>query len=92
MREADFCLLSLRFNVFNAQAAWLCCLNSAAFVSLKKYATHFFNFAFGATEPKETPYETTGIDVKERVLIDLKFFPSLYLNQLETFLSLTHMR
>jgi hypothetical protein len=23
---------------------------------LKKYATHFFNHAFGVTEPKEAPY------------------------------------
>ena len=50
MREADFCLLSLRFNVFNAQAAWLRGLNSAAFTSLKKYAAHFFKEAFGETE------------------------------------------
>jgi hypothetical protein len=30
--------------------------NGAAFASLKKYATHFFNHAFGVTEPKEAPY------------------------------------
>ena len=32
-----------------------------AFASLKKYASHFFNSAFGGTEPKEALYETTGI-------------------------------
>ena len=48
-------------KALNVQAAWLRCLNSAAFASLKKYASHFFNCAFGATEPKEAPYETAGI-------------------------------
>ena len=32
-----------------AQAAWPRCLNVAAFASLKKYASHFFNHAFGVT-------------------------------------------
>jgi hypothetical protein len=27
---------------------------------LKKYAAHFFNHAFGVTEPKEAPYAGTG--------------------------------
>ncbi len=75
-----------------AQAAWLRCLNCAAFASLKKYAAHFFNSAFDATEPKEAPYETTGINVEECVLSGLQFFPSLYLNHTEIFLSLTFMR
>ena len=46
-----------------AQAAWPRCLNVAAFASLKKYASHFFNHAFGVTEPKEATYETTGKSV-----------------------------
>jgi hypothetical protein len=42
--------------------------NGAAFASLKKYATHFFNHAFGVTEPKEAPY--AGADRKiERLKI-----------------------
>ena len=56
-----FILTAFKRNVLNAQAAWLRCLNSAAFASLKKYAAHFFNSAIGGTEPKEAPYETTGI-------------------------------
>jgi hypothetical protein len=36
--------------------------NGAAFASLKKYAAHFFNRAFGTTEPKEAPY--AGADRK----------------------------
>ena len=39
-----------------------------------------------------TLYETTGINVEECVLIDLKFFPDLYLNQPKTSLSFTPMR
>jgi hypothetical protein len=31
---------------------------------LKKYAAHFFNRAFGATEPKEAPYAGAGKKVK----------------------------
>jgi hypothetical protein len=48
----------------NAQAAWLHCLSGAAFASLKKYASHFFNSGFAGTEPKEAPYETTGRSVE----------------------------
>jgi len=49
-----------KYKTLNAQAAWLRCLNSAAFASLKKYASHFFNSTFGGTEPKKALYETTG--------------------------------
>jgi len=55
-----FVLTKFKCKVHIAQAAWLRCLNSAAFASLKKYASHFFNSAFGGTEPKEALYETTG--------------------------------
>jgi hypothetical protein len=47
-----------------AQAPWLRCIIGAAFASLKKYASHFFNSDFVGTEPKEAPYETTGNSVK----------------------------
>jgi hypothetical protein len=56
--------LSAHRNVCNAQAAWLRCLSSAAFASLKKYPSDFFNSDFAGTEPKEAPYETTGKSVK----------------------------
>ena len=55
-----FVLTRFKCMALIAQAAWLRCLNSAAFASLKKYASHFFNSAFGGTEPKEALYETTG--------------------------------
>jgi len=51
-----FVLTTFKCKVLSAQAAWLRCLNSAAFASLKKYASHFFNFALGRTEPKEALY------------------------------------
>jgi len=56
--KADVYFGLLEFNVVNAQAAWLRYLNGTAFASLKKYAAHFSNFAFGETEPKKVPYET----------------------------------
>jgi hypothetical protein len=36
--------------------------NAAAFCPLKKYATHFFNSAFGGTGQKEAAYPVTGKD------------------------------
>ena len=63
LHEANFRLATFKCNVRTAQAAWPRCLNVAAFASLKKYASHFFNHAFGVTEPKEATYETTGKSV-----------------------------
>jgi len=54
----------LKSNVCNAQAAWLRYLNSAAFASLKKYPSDFFNSDFVGTEPKEAPYEITDNSVE----------------------------
>jgi hypothetical protein len=34
--------------------------NAAAFSTLKKYASHFFNPAFGGTVEKEAAYPVTG--------------------------------
>jgi hypothetical protein len=34
--------------------------NAAAFFPLKKYASHFFNSAFGGTGQKEAAYPVTG--------------------------------
>ena len=63
VRQANYAITTLKCNARSAQAAWLRCLIAAAFASLKKYATHFFNPAFGGTEPKEAAYETTGRSV-----------------------------
>jgi hypothetical protein len=52
-----------------AQAAWLRCLNGAAFASLKKLPSDFFNSDFVGTEPKEAPYETTGKSIELQELI-----------------------
>jgi len=41
------------------------CCTAAAFASLKKYAAHFFNSAFGVTEPKEAAYAAAGINLEK---------------------------
>jgi hypothetical protein len=38
------------------------CCTAAAFSSLKKYAAHFFNSAFGITEEKEAAYAAAGVN------------------------------
>lgn len=43
---------------FSTQAVRLRGCNSTAFASLKKFALHFFNANFVATEPNEVLYET----------------------------------
>ena len=51
-RKANFIRALHKCNVCIAQAAWLRCLNGAAFASLKKiFFGFFFNHAFGMTEP-----------------------------------------
>jgi hypothetical protein len=47
------------------QAGGLRYCNAAAFSSLKKYATHFFNLAFGDTEEKEAAYAVAGVNSKK---------------------------
>jgi len=42
-RQAYFLVTAFKRKAFNAQAAWLRCLNGAAFASLKKYPSDFFN-------------------------------------------------
>jgi len=46
---------------------------AAAFASLKKYAAHFFNFAFGVTEPKEAAYAVAGVNSEKCLLNHLSF-------------------
>jgi hypothetical protein len=81
-------------RLFYAQAAWLRCLNGAAFASLKKcpLEADFFNHAFGVTEPKEAPFVTTGNNLKLQALFTLKLKPDLYLKRLKLSLNLTRMR
>jgi hypothetical protein len=51
------------------KAAWLRCLNGAAFASLKKISFGFFSIpTFVGTEPKEAPFETTGNNLKLQTL------------------------
>ena len=79
-------------NVRNAQAAWLRYLNGAAFASLKKYPSDFFNSDFVGNEPKEAPYEITGnsVEVLEPISFEsymLQMFQLIFLLR-----SLTPMR
>jgi len=48
--------------LFASAAGGLRNWNTAAFCPLKKYATHFFNSAFGGTGQKEAAYPVTGKD------------------------------
>ena len=50
------------------QAGGLRYCTAAAFTSLKKYAAHFFNLAFGETEEKEAAYAVAGINSRKCVL------------------------
>jgi hypothetical protein len=50
------------------QAGGLRYCNAAAFSSLKKYAAHFFNPAFGDTEEKEAAYAVAGVNSKKYLL------------------------
>ena len=43
LAATNFYLTTLKCTAINAQAAWLRCLNGAAFASLKKYPSDFFN-------------------------------------------------
>lgn len=69
-RQAYFLVTAFKRKAFNAQAAWLRCLNGAAFASLKKYPSDFFNppladqTCLTAGRPNEVPYETTGNNVE----------------------------
>ncbi len=44
------------------QPVRLCNRNTTAFASLKKFAAHFFNPAFGVTEPKEVANPVTVLN------------------------------
>jgi hypothetical protein len=50
--------------LFASTAGGLRTCTGAAFASLKKFASHFFNSSFGGTEPKEAPYAGTGDSAK----------------------------
>ena len=50
------------FYFYLPQAGGLRYCIAAAFASLKKYALHFFNPAFGGTEPKEALYAGTVVN------------------------------
>jgi len=49
------------------------CCTAAAFASLKKYAAHFFNSAFGGTEPKEAAHAAAGVNSKKYLLNSLSY-------------------
>jgi hypothetical protein len=61
------------------QAGGLRYCTAAAFSSLKKYATHFFNFAFGSTEEKEAAHAVAGVNLEKYLLKPLILDLSLYL-------------
>jgi len=44
------------------QPAGLRNCNAADFASFKKYAAHFLNSGFAATEPKQAAYAVTGLN------------------------------
>ncbi len=86
-REANPCFTNCFYQAllnsliaFIAQAAWLRCFNSAAFASLKKLPSDFSNRAFGATEPKKAPYETTGNSDYKIAILRLFMFEVILLN------------
>jgi hypothetical protein len=47
--------------------------NATAFSSLKKYAAHFFNLAFGDTEEKKAAYAVAGVNSKKYSLMYFLF-------------------
>jgi hypothetical protein len=49
------------------------CCTAAAFAPLKKYAAHFFNSAFGTTEPKEAAYAAAGVNLEKYLLNPLSY-------------------
>jgi hypothetical protein len=60
--------IDIYYNNYLPQAGGLRYCNAAAFSSLKKYATHFFNLAFGDTEEKKAAYAVAGVNSKEYLL------------------------
>jgi hypothetical protein len=56
--------------VFASTAGGLRNWNAAAFSTLKKYASHFFNFAKGETVEKEAAYPVTGESKKTHYCLD----------------------
>ena len=50
------------------QAGGLRYCTAAAFATLKKYAAHFFNLAFGDTEAKEAAYAVAGVNSEKCLL------------------------
>jgi hypothetical protein len=63
------------------QAGGLRYCTAAAFSSLKKYAAHFFNLAFGDTEEKEAAYAVAGVNSKKYslkfIIFDIVFMCKL---------------
>jgi hypothetical protein len=56
-----------------SQADGLRYCTAAAFSSLKKYAAHFFNLAFGETEEKEAAHAAAGVNSKKYLLNSLSY-------------------
>jgi hypothetical protein len=63
------------------QAGRLRYRNAAAFSSLKKYAPHFFNLAFGDTEEKEAAYAVAGVN-SEKYSLKFTIFDIVFICKL----------
>ena len=62
-----------KFDAFASTAGGLRTCYVAAFASLKKYAAHFFNPAFGGTESKEAPTQVL-VEIRDAGYSKYQFF------------------
>ena len=68
----------VKIKIYLPQAGGLRYCTAAAFSSLKKYAAHFFNPAFGETEEKEAAHAVAG-DNSEKFQLKLIIFVTIYI-------------
>jgi hypothetical protein len=72
------------------QAGGLRYCTAAAFSSLKKYAAHFFNLAFGDTEEKEAAYAVAGVNSKKYLLNHFSLYKNIVIGKLYFNLNALH--